>query len=195
MQRSMTTNALLIVDTQIDFCPGGGFPVPEGDQIVLPLNKMLAFARTDGWKIVASRDWHSEKLFSEDGCSRHCVQGSDGARLHPSLNVNSDITIISKGSSDLSEKHYSAFNGDNVLLDELLKSEGVNSVYIGGLALDYCVKYTAIDSVKRGYKTTVFLDATRAVKNDPTSVNSVVDNMKKKGVSFTTVKDFLRKAS
>ncbi len=189
----MKTKALLIVDTQIDFCPGGGFPVPKGDQIVVPLNKMLAYARKNGWKLFASRDWHSAKLFLKDDCSKHCVQGTEGAKFHPNLDIGVDVVIISKGANDLSDRHYSAFNGDEIVLDKLLRKNGVDEIYIGGLALDYCVKNTAIDSVKKGYQTTVLLDATKAVKNKDSDIKTVVDRMKKEGIEFITTSEFLKR--
>ena len=83
--------------------------------------------------IVASRDWHPEG-------ENHCVRNTDGAKFHPELNIDTSITIITKGEFDLSEKHYSAFNGENINLNDLLKQNLVDEVYIGGLAADYCVK-------------------------------------------------------
>lgn len=187
----MGTKALLIVDTQIDFCPGGGYPVSEGNKIVVPLNKMLVYARKNGWKIFASRDWHSAKLFSKDDCSTHCVQRTEGAKFHPNLDIGDDVMIISKGANDLSDRHYSAFNGDEIILDTLLRENGINEIYIGGLALDYCVKNTAIDSVKKGYRTIVMLDATKAVKNKESDIEAVVERMKKEGIEFITTSEFL----
>ncbi len=167
--------------------------MPKGDQIVVPLNKMLAYARKNGWKLFASRDWHSAKLFLKDDCSKHCVQGTEGAKFHPNLDIGVDVVIISKGANDLSDRHYSAFNGDEIVLDKLLRKNGVDEIYIGGLALDYCVKNTAIDSVKKGYQTTVLLDATKAVKNKDSDIKTVVDRMKKEGIEFITTSEFLKR--
>ncbi|MBM3209019.1 isochorismatase family protein [Candidatus Shapirobacteria bacterium] len=185
--------ALLIVDTQNDFCPGGGFPVPEGNKIIGPLNKVLDYARNRHWKIFASRDWHASNLFSKDDCSRHCIQETKGAKFHPDLKIKDDVIVISKGSHDLSDRHYSAFNGDEISLDELLRETGVKELYIGGLALDYCVKNTAIDSAKKGYKTYVFLDATKAVNNKSDDIKATVREMKKEGIEFIKTAEFLTK--
>lgn len=174
--------ALIVVDVQNDFCPEGSFPVSEGNQIVKPLNKMLTYARKNGWKIFASRDWHSAELFKKGGCERHCVQNTKGAEYHPELDIQDDIVIVSKGSNDLSDRHYSAFNGDEISLEEKLKEADVEEVYIGGLALDYCVKNTAIDAAKRGFKTFVILDATRAVDNKTETIKATKEEIEKFGI-------------
>ena len=88
------------------FYPRGGYPVPRGDEVVEPINKLIKYARANGWLIVFSRDWHPA------GTS-HCVENTDGAKFHPNLLVQSNDIIISKG-EDTSAKHYSAFNGDNI---------------------------------------------------------------------------------
>lgn len=182
--------ALLIVDVQNDFCPGGSYPVPEGNKIIEPLNKVINFALKNGWLIFASRDWHSEKLFSKDDCnSKHCIQNTYGARFHPKLNIDESVTIISKGANDLGEKHYSAFNGDEVSLNKLLKKAGVDEIYIGGLAFDYCVKNTALDAIEKGYKTYILLDATRAIKNSDKQIESLMKYFSEKNVKFTYTKD------
>ncbi len=162
--------ALIVVDTQVDFCPGGRYPIPNGDKVVGPLNKLISHANNSGWKIFASRDWHKKELFKDKPDKTHCVQNTKGAKYHPDLNIGKNIPIISKGSDELGERHYSAFNGDNLSLHKLLTENNVNEVYIGGLALDYCVKGTALDSSKLGYKTIVIKEATKPVKTPPEDV-------------------------
>lgn len=154
----MKTKALIVVDVQNDFCPGGLYPVPEGDSVVEPINKLLAYARDHDWYIAFSRDWHPVDMTG----SRHCIQGTTGAEYHPQLAITKDDRIISKG-LDLTRKHYSAFNGDDVNLNDLLKKNGVREVYVAGLAFDYCVKDTAFDAKQYGYKTTIIRDATRGI--------------------------------
>ena len=126
--------ALLIVDVQNDFSPAGGYPVPKGDEVVKPLNRMLSYARTNNWVIVASRDWHTKELFIGIESKTHCIQNTEGAKYHPDLGIKEDVLVISKGSSDLSDKHYSAFRGDEISLNKVLKEKGVDTIYIGGLA-------------------------------------------------------------
>lgn len=176
--------ALIIVDTQNDFCPGGKYPVPNGDYVVKPLNKMIAHAINSGWKIFASRDWHKESLFKDKPEKAHCVQNTTGAEYHPDLKISSNVTIISKGMNDLGEIHYSAFNGDDISLEDELKLNKIKEVYIGGLALDYCVKNTAIDAIKFGFSSHVLIDATKPVKKPP---SQIYKELKHKGVIITTV--------
>lgn len=178
--------ALIVVDTQNDFCPGGGYPVPEGDQVVQPLNAMLSYARKHGWLIVASKDWHKRELF-EDESKIHCIQDTKGAEHHKDLDIRGDEVIITKGANDLGLKHYSAFNGDEISLDKALKENSIKEVYVGGLAFDYCVKNTALDSAKYGYETTVLTDATKAVKNSPEDIKKVEQELLQAGVGLSTV--------
>jgi len=156
--------ALVVVDAQIDFFPEGGYSVPNSEEIIKPLNKLISYANKNGWEIFASRDWHKKEQFKDNPDKAHCIQNTKGAEYHPDLSIKKDIPIISKGSRELGEKHYNAFNGDDLSLHKLLKEHKVNKVYIGGLALDYCVKSTAIDASKYGYKTYVVKEATKPAK-------------------------------
>ncbi len=173
--------ALLIVDVQNDFCPGGSYPVPKGDLVVEPLNTALVYARKNGWKIYASRDWHPKYVFKHNMSKAHCIQNTKGAKYHPKLNIQNDVEIISKG-EDLSDAHYSAFNGDNKSLAQLLNRDNIKDVYIGGLALEYCVKATAIDSARLGFNTFVLLDATKYLNKDKADL--AFNKMKNKGIKF-----------
>lgn len=155
--------ALLIVDVQNDFCPGGGYPVPEGDAVVEPINRVLEYAREHDWLVVASRDWHPEKTAEMEGWSAHCIRNTYGAEFHTDLAIDENMVVISKG-EDLGPAHYSAFNGDEVDLDKLLKQEGIVELYVAGLATDYCVKQTVLDAVARAYDVTVIADGCRGVK-------------------------------
>ena len=184
-------NALIIIDTQNDFCPGGGYPVPEGDKIIQPLNKLLSHARKNNWLIIASKDWHKRELF-EDENKIHCIQNTKGAEHHKYLDIKGDEIIITKGADDLGQKHYSAFNGDEVDLDKVLKENGIQNVYIGGLAYDYCVKNTAIDSTKKGYKTTIIKDATKAVKNNSTDIESLEKELKDNSISLIKLSEIIK---
>lgn len=183
----MSSNkALLIVDTQNDFCPGGSYPVPNGDEIIKPLNFALDHARRNGWKLYASRDWHPASVFKDRPEKAHCVQNTNGAEYHPQLEIDKDVEIISKG-EDLSDAHYSAFNGDDKSLEDLMKQNEVSDVYIGGLALEYCVKATAIDSARNGFKTFVFTDAVRHINAEKAKFAML--EMKKAGITFIKTSD------
>jgi len=176
--------AVLIVDVQNDFCPGGSYPVPHGDEVVKPLNKMINYAKKNGWLIAASRDWHPEYTKDMDGWTPHCIQNTKGAQYHPDLKIDKDIPIINKG-EDLGDSHYSAFNGDIISLNELLRKNEVDEVYIGGLATDYCVKNTALDAAKLGYKTNVLWDASRGIYKRKTE-DKVKKELIKAGVILTS---------
>jgi nicotinamidase/pyrazinamidase len=172
----MTTQALIIIDLQNDFCR----KISGGNDIVKPINQLINFAKINNWLIVASRDWHSLELFSDDPSKSHCLKNTNGANFHQDLNTNYISTIISKGENDISQKHYSAFNGDQISLLKLLKENKISSVYLVGLATDYCVKNTAIDSVKNGFKTFVISDACRPAR--PDSENITLKEMASLGI-------------
>jgi nicotinamidase/pyrazinamidase len=184
------SKALLIVDVQNDFCPDGSYPIPNGDQVVTPLNQAINFARNHHWKIFASRDWHLPELFRDKPSSTHCLQNTKGAQFHPNLKLTPDITIISKGAKNISNQHYSAFSGDQLDLEKLLHQQGIKEIYIGGLALDYCVKNTALDSVNKGFSTHILLDACKPT--NPKSGKNVIREMKQSGIHFLTTQEFLK---
>lgn len=181
-----TNKALLIVDVQNDFCPNGSYPVPNGDEIIKPLNQILKYARCNDWKLYASRDWHPVSLFKDKPEKAHCIKNTHGAEYHPELNIKEDVEIISKG-KDLSEAHYSAFNGNDISLKDLMKRNKIHEVYIGGLALEYCVRSTALDSIRYGFKTFIFRDATKYIKKD--KGNSAIKELIEKGIIFIKTTD------
>lgn len=159
--------ALIIVDVQNDFCNG----IPGGSTVVKPLNEIIKFAKKNNWIIVASRDWHPENTLTMKNRKAHCIRNSVGAKFHPDLLIDKNVTIISKGEFDLSDKNYSAFNGDNLSLNKFLGDNNVETVYVAGLATDYCVRNTAIDSVKNGFNTYVVWDASRGVYSKKTKLD------------------------
>lgn len=182
--------ALIIVDVQNDFCPGGTYPVPNGDEVVEPLNKMIDYAKKNNWFIVTSRDWHPVSTEKLTGWTPHCIQNTKGAEYHPDLKIDENILVINKG-EDLGESHYSAFNGDNISLESLLRDARVEEVYIGGLAADYCVKNTAVDSAKKGFKTYVLWDATRGIFKKKTE-DEVKNELIQNGVKLVKTKEILK---
>jgi nicotinamidase/pyrazinamidase len=158
------TEALMIVDVQNDFCPGGALPVDEGDQTVSLINQWIAAAQNGGASIVASRDWHpsDHTSFREFGgpWPTHCVQGTRGAEFHPGLRLPADTIVVSKA-TDRNEENFSAFDGTG--LAELLRKQGVLRIWVAGLALEYCVKATVLDALNAGFEVRLITDATRSL--------------------------------
>ncbi len=157
-------DAVIAVDVQRDFCPGGKLAIPGGDEVVPVLDAWIDAAAAAGAAIVVSRDWHppAHMSFVARGgpWPEHCVQGSPGADLHPSLHLPPPTVVVSKGASPEFDQ-YSAF--DRTDLAAILRERGVERVWIGGLAEDVCVRATALDAVREGFETHVLLDATRPV--------------------------------
>jgi nicotinamidase/pyrazinamidase len=178
------TDALIVVDVQRDFCPGGALPVPEGDQVVPAINRILGLG---DWLAVATRDWHPQ-----DHCSFqpqgglwpvHCVAGTAGAAFHPGLEAMKLRRIISKATSRDTEA-YSGFQGTG--LTGLLKGQGIQRVCVCGLATDYCVKATALDARQAGLGVIVLEDAIRGVEIHPGDCARGLAEMTAAGVRFAT---------
>lgn len=185
--------ALLIVDVQNDFCPGGALHVPHGDRVVPPLNRAMDRFRFEGLPILASRDWHPPVTthFQAYGgrWPVHCVQETPGAAFHPDLHLPSDAVILSKG-SDPERDSYSAFDGttpDGILLESLLEARGIDQLYIGGLATDYCVKATALEGLLIGKKVTVLTDAIAGVELNPGDSERALAAIRQAGGVFMRV--------
>jgi nicotinamidase/pyrazinamidase len=193
--------ALIIVDVQNDFCPGGALAVREGDQIVPVINRILP--RFD--LIVATRDWHPPHhgSFAANHPGRmpgdmtelagmpqvlwpvHCVQGTSGADLHPALDRSRIAHVVHKG-TDPAIDSYSGFfdNGRRAAteLERILRDHHIDEVHFCGLATDYCVKATALDAVSHGFKTYFIEDASRGVELHPGDVRRSIDEMLANGV-------------
>lgn len=161
-------DALLIIDVQNDFCPGGSLAVPEGDRVVPVLNRWIADAVAAGIPVYASRCWHPRghvSFRSRGGpWPPHCVQGSPGAAFHPALQLPAGTPIITKG-ADLDRDNYSDFYETD--LAERLRRDGVRRLFVGGLALDYCVRATVLDGLKEGFEVHLIRAGTRAVEVEP----------------------------
>jgi nicotinamidase/pyrazinamidase len=177
-----SSDALLIVDVQNDFCPGGALPVAEGDQVVPVLNRWIEQARRAGAMIVATRDWHppNHGSFAAQGgpWPVHCVQETPGAAFHPNLALPDDAGIISAGIAP-EDEGYSAFQGTD--LAERLEAAGVRRLWVGGLALDYCVRATVLGGLEAGFEVHLILDATRAVNLSPGDGDKSLKRMKSAG--------------
>lgn len=176
-------SALLVEDVQNDFCSGGSLAVPEGDEVVPVLNRYIELFLKKGLPVYASRDWHPERSshFSVYGgvWPVHCVQGSEGARFHPDLKLPDDVVIISKG-MDPAEDGFSSFAATcekGRSFAESLAERGVSHIFIGGLATDYCVKYTVLEALQKGYYVTLLIDAVRGVDLKPGDSESAIREM------------------
>ncbi len=192
--------ALIIVDVQNDFCPGGALAVREGNQIVPLINVLQKHFDL----VVATQDWHPKDHLSFasnhnkkvgdsvslDGLQQilwpdHCVQGSKGAEFVPTLNMEKVERVFQKG-VDRRIDSYSGFfdNGHRKAtgMGDYLKAKGVNEVFVVGIATDYCVKFTALDAAGLGFKTTLIRDACRGVDLQDGDVVAAIDQMQKKGV-------------
>jgi nicotinamidase/pyrazinamidase len=175
-------DAIVVVDVQNDFCPGGALEVPRGDEVVPVLNNWIDAARQEGARIVASRDWHpaGHVSFEKRGgpWPPHCIRNTSGAAFHPDLDLPEDVWIISKGES-LDSDEYSVF--DRTGLAERLNDAGVVRVWIGGLAMDVCVCQTVLDGAKKGFEVHLLLDATRAIDSGPGDRDKALEEMKNAG--------------
>jgi nicotinamidase/pyrazinamidase len=180
--RLQSGDALLIVDVQNDFCPGGALAVREGDKVVPPLNEWISEAIRRGVPVFASRDWHpaGHISFKQRGgpWPPHCVQNTPGAAFHPDLNLPPNAQVISKATSP-DQDSYSAFGGTD--LAQRLRSAHVKRVWIGGLARDYCVRATALDAIREGFEVHLIVDATRAVDVNPDDGQRALEEIQRAG--------------
>jgi nicotinamidase/pyrazinamidase len=176
--------ALLVVDVQNDFCPGGTLAVAHGDEVVPPLNRLIEKFLNEGKPIYKTRDWHppTTKHFAKYGGTwpEHCVQNTKGAEFHPQLIDDPRIHVISKGLGDTD--CYSGF--DETDLDEQLRREGVEELLVGGLTTDYCVKTTVLDARKKGFKVKALTDAIRPVDLNPGDGDRAVAEMRAAGAEI-----------
>jgi nicotinamidase/pyrazinamidase len=184
MSEYKSRRALIVVDVQNDFCPGGALAVAQGDEVVAPLNRQIEEFLKRGEPVFKSRDWHppTTKHFADYGGTWpvHCVQNTKGAEFHPDLLDDIHIRVISKGLGDTD--CYSAF--DETDLDLQLRRLGVNEVWVGGLATDYCVKNTVLDALRKGYKVKALKDAMRAVDVQPGDGERAIEEMKAAGAEI-----------
>ncbi len=183
--------ALLVVDVQNDFCPGGALPAPGGDRVVAPLNRRLARAAADGMTVFASRDWHPAVTthFAPYGgpWPVHCVAGTPGAAFHRDLALPPDVIVISKG-EDPGAHGYSAFDGrtaDGTPLLDAVRARGVTHLVVGGLTTEYCVQSSVLDALAAGLRVTVLGDAIAGVDVQPGDAARAIETMRARGVPFS----------
>jgi nicotinamidase/pyrazinamidase len=192
----MARNALVLVDVQNDFCPGGALAVAGGDEIVPVLNRLIGEFKQAGMPVIATRDWHPARTvhFNTSGgiWPPHCVRDTRGAEFYAGLDLDRSITIVSKGLEESADS-YSGFDGVDargVGLADLLRRLGVERLVIGGLATDYCVKQTALDGLRNGFKVTVLEDAVRGVDVKPGDATQALDDMKRAGALIRASKNW-----
>lgn len=161
-------DAMLLVDVQVDFLPGGNLAVRRGDEVVPALNRYVAAASRSSVPVFASRDWHPRNhcSFRARGgpWPEHCVAGTPGAAFAPGLDLPRDAVVISKATTAEADA-YSAFQGTD--LAQRLRTLGVRRLLVGGLATDYCVLNTVLDARKKGFDVLLLADAIRAVDVKP----------------------------
>lgn len=183
-------DALIVVDVQNDFLPGGSLAVTEGDQVIPALNGYFEAFSKRGLPVVATRDWHPRdhcSFESEGGpWPPHCIAGTIGAAFASTLNLPRDTIIVSKAQA---KEHdvYSGFHGTG--LDALLQERGVLRVWVGGLATDYCVRNTVKDALTLGYKVCLLIDAVRAVDAHPGDGARALLEMRELGARTVTLED------
>jgi nicotinamidase/pyrazinamidase len=183
-------SALLLVDVQNDFCPGGALAVPEGDQVVPVLNAWTRAFLAAGRPVFASRDWHpanSVHFVTGGGpWPPHCVQGTPGADFHPGLEMPPEVVVLSKGMDPAESGGYSAFEATDAAgrtLAERLRQAGVRRLYVGGLATDYCVRASVLDALRAGLAVTVIGDGVRGVDVTPGDSARALEEMKAAGAT------------
>jgi nicotinamidase/pyrazinamidase len=185
-------SALLIVDVQNDFCPGGALAVPEGDRVVPVVNDLAArFAAAD-LPVLATRDWHPPDTihFVTRGgpWPEHCLANSEGAAFHPDLRLPGGTELITTG-SDPDTHGYSAFEGQTSsgeALADALERLGVGRLVVAGLATDYCVKESVLDARRRGLDVVVVADGVRGVDVHPGDSTRALEEMTAAGAEIAT---------
>lgn len=196
-EKMSLSNSLIITDVQVDFCPGGALAVNGGNEIVPLINRIMKNFN----RIVATQDWHPQNhrsfasnhrgkspydTITIDGIEQvlwpdHCVQGTEGSNLHPQLNIEPVHLLIRKGTDYRIDSYSTFFENDRKTatgLSGYLTSLNVTDVYLCGLATDFCVFYSAMDSTKLGFKTHVILDACRGIDVPPGRINECIGAMK-----------------
>ncbi len=209
----MTQRALLLVDIQNDFCAGGALAVPEGDSVVDVANALIDWCKARGEAVVASQDWHPAdhgSFASQHGVDPytqgmldnlpqtfwpdHCIQGSEGAELHPLLQQKAIDEIFHKGENRVIDS-YSAFfdNGhkQKTGLDAWLRMLGVTELIVLGLATDYCVKFTVLDALQLGYQVNLITDGCRGVNIGKQDSAQAFMDMASEGATLYTLADWV----
>jgi nicotinamidase/pyrazinamidase len=192
MKKRFEKAALVIIDVQNDFCPGGSLAVSEGDQVVGVINSLIPEFQF----VVATQDWHpaNHVSFKAQGgpWPPHCVQGSWGAEPHPMLDKEKVDVYLRKASPDTDAySGFEAVDGAGRTFDDVLRSRGIQHLFIAGLATDYCVRVTSLDALKAGYRVSVVTDAVRAVNVNADDGAKALEEMKRAGAGLVTSEQIL----
>jgi nicotinamidase-related amidase len=183
-------SALVAIDIQRDFCAGGSLEVPQANEVIPPINRYIEFFRRAGARIYITRDWHppDHVSFKAQGgpWPPHCVQNTKGADFHPDLRLPAAYEIISKADNPQREA-YSDFDGTDFSIR--LRWHRIRSLFIGGLATDYCVKATVLDGLEQGFHVFVLADACRGVEVKAGDSERALDLMKSRGAKVTIYHD------
>jgi nicotinamidase/pyrazinamidase len=186
----MADEALLIVDVQNDFCPGGALAVEQGDSVVPVLNEYMEKLDIP---VYASRDWHPVKTehFKEFGgrWPPHCIRETAGAAFHPDLKLPPDTIVVTKGTHP-TDDGYSAFEGvaaDGRALAYVLRSNGIRKLYLGGLTTDYCVRSSALDALGEGFEVVLLTDAIQGINVKPGDANRAIEQVIRAGATTATL--------
>lgn len=186
-------DALIIVDVQNDFCPGGSLAVAGGDRVAAALTVIAREFTRRGATAFATQDWHpaGHSSFKEQGgpWPPHCVQGTSGAELHPNLTLPDGTTVVRKGTNPKVDA-YSGFLDSE--LEKLLRQAGIRRAFVAGIATDYCVLNTVLDARKLGFETHVLADAVAAVDVKPGDGDRAIRKMESAGAGITTSGEVLR---
>jgi len=193
MVPNIARTLLLIIDVQNDFCPGGALAVQDGDAVIAPLNALSAALAAAGGRVAASQDWHPQGHASFTSAGQggawpdHCVQGTRGAAFHEKLDLNPVSLIVRKGFRRELDSYSAFFENDRCTstgLEGGIKQMNIETVIIGGLATDYCVFYSAMDSRRLGFNTIIIEDAVRGVNYPDGSVEKALGEMRANGILF-----------
>lgn len=183
-------DALIVVDVQRDFLPGGALGVPRGDEVIPVLNRYLDLFTRRGLPVVATRDWHppGHCSFQAQGgpWPPHCIAGSPGAEFPPGLALPANARVLSKATAP-SPDAYSGFAGTDLAL--ALHEVGVRRIFVGGLATDYCVLNTVKDARALGFTTVLLEDAIRAVDVHPGDGARAIEQMRRWGALPATLQE------
>jgi nicotinamidase/pyrazinamidase len=178
-------DALIVVDVQRDFCPGGALAIERGDEVVPVLNRWIEAAVAAHVPIYASRDWHPHRhpSFADLGGAWpvHCLQDTEGAAFHPDLALPSSAIVVTKGTR-FDRDQNSAFDGTGLAVE--LRRSGIRRLWIGGLAQDVCVRATVLDARRDGFETIVIADGTMPVTRE--GLTRAEADMRAAGATFAT---------
>jgi nicotinamidase/pyrazinamidase len=177
------SEALLVIDVQNEFTPGGALAVPDGDDVIPRINELIASGRFA--RVLATRDWHppDHRSFAPEGpWPVHCVAGTPGAELHPVLDADGIHAIVDKG-QDRTTEGYSGFDATG--LAAALRDAGIDAVTVVGLATDYCVRATALDALHEGFRVTVDAAGTRPVDVQPGDGDRALQEIRAAGGTVT----------